>query len=265
MSVLETGYQRRGRRHTAMGVIALLLLAALVVIIWRGQQDKRAANQNATSLGEQVDAACQAGGQAAAELRARGACGAARSILNDPAQAAPVANVITDEQVRRVVTEYLEENPPAPGHTPSTAEVTAVVQRVCERVGCEGPPGKDGEAGEAGTDGVNGVDGANGADGVNGADGQPGPPPTDEQVRAVVEGYCASHNGCRPTAEEVAAAVQAYCAGADQPCRGQPATLPDQYTRIDEDPLLGSVTWSCARTTPPETLPPSYTCTRESP
>jgi len=254
--------RRRDRRRTAMGVVALVMLSALVVMVARGQNDKNKAVDNATNLAEQVDAACQAGGQAATELAARGACGQARKITQDPIRAAPLVAELPDEQVRRLVAEYLKDNPPAPGaagRIPTSSEVDAAVQRVCERLNCQGPPGTNGEAGQDGTDGESGQNGADGAD---------APPVTDDQVRAVVQGYCDANNGCRPTATELQAAVDAYCAQAGEPCRGapgQPATLPDQYRRIDQDPLLGEVTWMCARTTPPEQLPPTYSCAQETP
>lgn len=74
--------------------------------------------------------------------------------------------------------------------------------------GATGLPGAAGSAGSAGTPGLNGQDGADGATGTKGdtgtpgaagspgPQGEPGPAPSDAQILAAVDQFCASHGGC---------------------------------------------------------------------
>lgn len=229
-----------------VAVLAIALLAALVWVVWRAQEDRDQAVGNSQTLAEQVLSACRSGGQAEAQLEAIGACSTAGEVSENPTEATQPASV-DESQVRRVVDQYLRDNPPASGRPPTDAEVDSAVVRVCERIDCTGPAGDAGQDGETGE---------------SGRDGEPAPPPTDEQVLAVVAAFCGP-SACRPTPEEVQQAVTDYCASMGEPCRGLPGGMPDSYVRVDHDDLLGDVRWVCTRITAADQQPPEYTCERE--
>lgn len=66
--------------------------------------------------------------------------------------------------------------------------------------GLRGEPGKDGQDGKDAEQPRDGIDGVNGVDGSPGRMGARGPGPTDEQVQAAINNYCAVHNDCTPVA-----------------------------------------------------------------
>lgn len=85
-----------------------------------------------------------------------------------------------------------------------------------------GTPGSNGTNGTSGRDGNDATaagieaavrafckatdcNGTNGTNGTDGKDGAPGPGPTDAQVQAAVDAYCATHNNCTPAAPPVPA------------------------------------------------------------
>lgn len=107
---------------------------------------------------------------------------------------APPAEVPSQQEIAAAVARYLREHPPPAGRPPSMAEIlTVVTGYLREHPPAAGPPGQPGAKGQDGKDGPPGKDGLPGKDGVDGRDGERGPPPTDEQVRAVVQAYLADH------------------------------------------------------------------------
>jgi hypothetical protein len=116
------------------------------------EQQRNATADQATTLADQVAAACAAGGTAAEQLLQVGACQQAQQV-----QASPIVG---------------------PAGPPGPAGESIVGPRgpqgVPGPVGPAGVPGDVGAPGADGMDGTNGVDGVNGADGANGTDGAPG-------------------------------------------------------------------------------------------
>jgi hypothetical protein len=231
-------------------VVAVALLAVLTWSVFDSRDDADQAQQETATLAQQVTVACQAGGAAARELDAIGACQvAATAAIGAPTTGqAPVVQVATDGQVRAAVSEYLRINPPADGRTPSSAEVEVAVTRVCQAIGCQGQPGQDGQPGEPGDDGADA---------------------SDAQVDAEVAAYCASNNGCLPSAEEIHAAVAAYCSADPSPCigpvgaqgeQGQPGPVLPEYYETD-----GGLTRHCVLQPQEDAAePPRYECTLET-
>lgn len=151
------------------GLIAVLTIALVVgaFVIGRGQVDAETQNdsltvdnrvleeqrnataEQATTLADQVAAACASGGETAAELLEVGACAQAQQV-----QATPIAG---------------------PAGPPGPPGESIVGPR--GPAGVPGPPGAPGET-VVGPTGPPGVDGADGTDGADGADGETvvGPP-----------------------------------------------------------------------------------------
>lgn len=249
--------ERRDRQldqlRAILGVIAVGMLGVLVWSVVSSRDVAEDAVTQTQDLAAQVATACDSGGAAARELEAIGACDdaeeAARGIVAEQPTQQPVA---TDDQVRTAVTDYLRENPPADGRTPSAAEVESAVTRVCQQIGCQGEPGTPGQKGDTGNEGP---------------EGAPGRDATDEQVAAQVAAYCAVNNGCLPTPEEIQAAVVAYCSAQPSPCvgppgaEGPPGPLLPEYRETD-----GGVTRLCVLQPPEDAeAPPHYECTLEAP
>lgn len=88
----------------------------------------------------------------------------------------------TEAQVRAAVADYCSGDRCKP--TVSRSQVAEAVAAYCAKDACKGAPG-------VATDGADGTDGTDGTDGADGSDGAPGPGPTDEQIAAAVEAYCA--------------------------------------------------------------------------
>lgn len=89
----------------------------------------------------------------------------------------------TEAQVKAAVADYCAGDRCKP--TVSRSQVAAAVADYCAGGLCQGKDGTNGGPGADGTDGTSGTDG------TDGADGAPGPGPTDEQIAAAVEAYCA--------------------------------------------------------------------------
>ncbi|HEY9352975.1 MAG TPA: hypothetical protein VIP28_06990 [Nocardioides sp.] len=89
----------------------------------------------------------------------------------------------TAAQVQAAVADYCAGDRCKP--TVSRSQVAAAVADYCAGGLCQGKDGTNGGPGADGTDGTSGTDG------TDGADGAPGPGPTDEQIAAAVEAYCA--------------------------------------------------------------------------
>lgn len=245
------GGDRLDQARLIIGVVAVLLLGVLVWFVFAYSDDAEEARQETRTLAQQVTVACDAGGAAARELEAIGACqnAATAAVDANATEEPPTYPVATDGQVRAAVSEYLRINPPADGRTPTVAEVESAVTRVCQAIGCQGQPGTEGPAGQDGADGRNA---------------------SDEQVATQVAGYCADNNGCLPTAEEIQAAVAAYCSADPSPCAGPPGVqgeqglpgpvLPEYYE------TTGGLTRHCVLQPQEDAAaPPHYECTPEMP
>lgn len=86
------------------------------------------------------------------------------------------------------------------GLAPTAPQVAAAVALYCNNRGeCRGSDGTNGSNGENGIDGSDGSAGVDGKDGAKGDRGETGPPPTDSQMLAAVNTYCADQPGgnCR--------------------------------------------------------------------
>ena len=97
----------------------------------------------------------------------------------------------TEAEVSAAVTAYLREHPPPRGRAPTMAEIITAVSGYLR----QNPP----PAGPAGATGPQGEKGETGNTGPQGDRGEQGPPPSEEQVRAAVAAFFASHTlTCTP-------------------------------------------------------------------
>jgi hypothetical protein len=242
---VEGKHRRRDWFERVLGLVAAAALVSLVLVVWAAQDGERHAVQESQTLAQKVSAACSAGGDAERELERIGACKRADA-LQDDAQAPPEPLGPTNDQVRSAVNEWLRDNPPADGRTPTAAEVTAVVEQLCGPMSCRG------------------ADGKNGADGSNGADGTSPPPqsPTDDQVRAAVDSWFAEHVDAIPLA------VAAYCDAPGERCKGiqgaqgPPGPTLPQY-RVTEPGILPDTTVTMLCTLRLAESLPHYDCVAE--
>lgn len=252
MTTKATARPRDGERldqaRLFIGVVAVGLLAVLVWAVFDSRDDVEREQAEKLSLAQQVTTACEAGGAAARELESIGACAsAATAAVGAPADDQPPAlAVATDGQVRTAVTEYLRDNPPRDGRTPTAVEVDAAVTRVCGAVGCRGAVGPSGPGGS---------DGANAS---------------DDQVAAQVSDYCSRNDGCLPTPEQIAEAVRIYCSATPSPCvgpqgaqgeRGEPGPVLPEYRETDA--LTGTTRHCELQPAEDAAEPPRYECTQE--
>ena len=152
--------------------------------------------EQATTLAEQVAAACAAGGDTAAELLRVGACQQAQQVRALPVPGIPGVRGPegaqgpgpSPEQISGAVAAYLLENPPPAGRAPTPGEVATAVAEFLTANPPE--PGRAPTAAEI-ADATATYFATNPV--RNGVDGEPGRPPTAEEVRAAVEGYLAAH------------------------------------------------------------------------
>lgn len=161
-----------------------------------GQRDATA--QQATTLADQVAAACAAGGATAADLQRVGACQQAAQVQSTPV---PVPGPKGDqgpgpttEQINAAVASWLFKNPPPAGRAPTVAEIAAAVTDYMTANPAQ--PGRAPTAAEI----SNAVAGwfadhpvRDGVDGTNGRDGKDAPAPTAEQIQAAVDANLAAH------------------------------------------------------------------------
>lgn len=181
----------------ALAVVGVLFLAGSVVYaqfgrdtaqtqtaVAEGQRDATAAQ--ASTLADQVTAACASGGDAAVKLRAIGACQQAVQVQSAPAVAeamGPRGPGPSPEEISNAVAAYLVAHPPPAGRAPTVAEVAEAVASYLT----VNPP-------------------------------SPGRAPTAGEIAAATETYFESHPpqagpaGRPPTADEIRAAVNDYMA-----------------------------------------------------
>lgn len=152
----DARYELRHRSQTVIGVLALLLLAGILFLVFQAVSDTRTAQQDQASLAQRVTAACVNGGPAAEELRRVGACQQAAGTPGPPG--AP------GQQGPQGV-----EGPAGPAGQPGAPGSPG-------SVGPPGPEGPLGPAGSAGLPGVEGPPGAAGSSGPPGPAGDPGAP-----------------------------------------------------------------------------------------
>lgn len=145
-------YQLRPRSQTVIGVLALVLLAGILYLVFQAVQSAHDARQDQATLAQRVTEACTNGGPAAEELRRVGACQQAAGVPGPPG--APGAAGSEGPTGQRG-----EPGPTGPQGTPGTA----------------GPLGPAGSAGLQGDPGAAGPEGAAGAAGPAGPAGDPGP------------------------------------------------------------------------------------------
>lgn len=172
------------------------------------EEQRDATAEQATTLADQVAAACSAGGVTAEELLRVGACQQAQQVRAEPIPGIPGPRGEpgpgpTAEQIRAAVAAYLVENPPPAGRAPTAGEVAAAVTQYLTA----NPP-------------------------------EPGRAPTAGEIAAAVETYFATNPvrngepGRPPTAEEIQAAVDQHLAQ-NPPARGPAGpTCPDGTTLL---------------------------------
>lgn len=135
-----------------------------------------------------------------------------RSIIAHPTQVVPQPTPTVD--VDAIVAEVLAQIPtPRAGHTPTAAEVAAVIVQVCQTRGCpptpvvtklvaealaahpppSGPPGVPGSPGPSGSPGPTGPAGEQGPKGDKGDPGEDGHTPTAEELADAVAAYEQAH------------------------------------------------------------------------
>jgi len=157
------------RHRTAMdrvvGVVAVLLLAALVLIGLTIINERDTAVDTTEDLATRVKAACQSGGDAAIELERTGACRQADQV---PAAPGPVG----DTGPAGPQGEPGPAGPPGVRGDPGAAGAPGLVGDT----GAPGPAGGPGPSGDTGTAGNPGEPGATGPAGPVGNAGPAGPP-----------------------------------------------------------------------------------------
>ena len=166
--------------------------------------ERDAAAGQASSLAERVVAACEAGGESAAQLERVGACQQAQQVRAVPVPTpAPITERVrppTVEELRAAVDAYMSANPPPQDETGRSATPDEVAAAVAEFMAANPPaPGRTPTAEEI-SDAValyfatNPVrDGRDGEAGQPGASGIPGRPPTEEEIQAAVATYLRDH------------------------------------------------------------------------
>lgn len=168
----------------------------------------------------------------------------------------------TQIEVRRAVAAYLTANPPRPGRPPTDAEIAAAVAAFCAAGECEGDTGPAGPQGETvvgpqGAQGPAGPQGETGPQGPQGPQGEQGPGPSDAQVAAAVEAFCADGR----------------CVG-DQGPQGDPGPQGEQGPQgdpgVDGEPPVSWTfqdrtgrTYTCTREDGFDPNSPRYVCTAE--
>lgn len=168
-------------------VIAMLTAVGALVYAWDVQRDARleaeAAKDKAVvatkTISDQIAEACDSGGEAAEQLRARGVCDAAKRAerqVDDPVsvpgpQGEP-GPAPSPAQLLAAVDAYCQIADCSEG--PSLGQIESAVDAYCVSR-CEGPPGKDGK---------------DGTDGLDGRDGAIGPAPTREDLLAAFSAFC---------------------------------------------------------------------------
>lgn len=177
---LERRHVRRTIAERVIGVFAVLLLSALVIMLWSIIEDRKEAEETAADLANRVTSACESGGDAAEELNRVGACHAAEQapVPGPPGDIGPVGPPGPPGPTGPT-------GPTGPQGAPGLVGDTgpAGVPGLPGPVGDQGPagpagePGTPGESGPAGPAGPQGEQGAQGPPGEPGAPGQNGAPP----------------------------------------------------------------------------------------
>jgi hypothetical protein len=207
------------RRAIAHWGQILLVLVAVAAVLWRSEVQEDRVDALSAALGDEQSNAEAQGIEPIAPQP--------EELLEDPQYTpapgpsgptgppGPPGPTLTDPQIQAAFARYFADHPYE--FEPSAAELTAAFASVLadhpdllnEQLYAamaaylaENPP----PPGPAGADGQ---DGADGADGQDGAQGEPGRPPTEDEIRAQVEGYVAEHGlplcpeGSAPEAQTV--------------------------------------------------------------
>lgn len=151
---------RRRIRYGALGVAALVILAATLLNLWL---TSRANREDAVDANERADHLYATAEQLCDEVRARGGTCAVDVKPEDGKDGKDGRDGKDGEDGRDVTLVCDQQGRLVASYSDGTSA----------RIGtCTGVPGKDGQDGVAGKDGVDGVDGTNGTDGKDGADGR---------------------------------------------------------------------------------------------
>lgn len=189
---------REGRRWLywlVRPLFVVILLYLLASNIWtqlaadEATEEKEAVQEQAKDAVNPVDQLCAEGGEVAAELERRGACEAAREVLDSPPPER--ADGPSREDIAAAVAEYLRSNPPPAGRPPTVGEITSVVATYLRANPPQ--PGKAPTPTEIATAVADYLQTNPPAAGADGADGDDAPPPTAEQIAAAVNAYLEAH------------------------------------------------------------------------
>lgn len=189
----------------AIGVVVLAALGVGYLVTTTSstaQTDKKVAvdqrdatAQQATTLADQVAAACAAGGATAADLQRVGACQQAAQVQSTPVpQPGPKGDTgpgPTADQINAAVASWLFKNPPPAGRAPTVAEIAAAVTDYM--IANPAQPGRAPTAAEISNAVAGWFADHPVRDGVDGHDGKDGPGPTEAQIQAAVDQYVAEH------------------------------------------------------------------------
>lgn len=174
-------------------LLGIILLGLTSYLVWSqihandrantAEQSQQNAISTSKSLADQVIAACNAGGTAAEQLDAIGACSRARQIQSTPGPAGATGDRGPMGPVGPAGPQGIPGQTGRPGNTGNTGATGAtgspgVAGRdgATGATGSQGQPGQDGQTGAVGPAGPAGKDGQDGAPGPVGPAGPAGPP-----------------------------------------------------------------------------------------
>lgn len=188
-------------RHIIVVLVVLLLISASVtawaLLSWA--QDKEEQAQAGEAVVSDVKAACKNPDlKKQLEEVVRGACATADKAAavisqgpqGDPGEQGEQGPPPTAAQVLTAVSAYCSGGACSPSG-PTQQQVNTAVARYCNGNNCTGPKGDPGED-------ATGEPGEPGQPGAPGAQGEQGPGPSDEQIAAAVDTYCAGGNCTGP-------------------------------------------------------------------
>jgi collagen triple helix repeat protein len=155
---LKRHHQHRTVVERVVGVLAVLLLGALVIMLWSIIRGRNDAENTTADLANRITSACESGGDAAVELERVGACHAAEQ--------APPPGPAGDPGPEGAQGPSGYPGPSGPPGPPGPKGDP----------GPAGAPGLLGSAGPPGEPGANGPAGETGGQGVAGPPGDTGPP-----------------------------------------------------------------------------------------
>jgi hypothetical protein len=182
------GTKDRFHRMLLLGVCLLAVLSLVVAAwaAWEAYKPVKEQAQRATSLAQQVKAAC-ADPTTVTSPDLKSLCNQASAVVSKAptvVQGAPGPEGSPGPS-----------GPPGPaGPAPSTSQVASAVALYCQNNGCKGKDGKNATQEDV-TAAVSMYCDSRGD--CAGPRGQNGSPPTDAQIQSAVSTYCSNHDSCQ--------------------------------------------------------------------